>query len=223
MALYCPIERVLHICMVGKNINADARSDCSGEDLPSPDHKALMLAITQNKDKEAFVQLFSYFAPRVKSYLMGNGCAVDQADELAQETMLAVWDRAYSYDPKKAAVSTWIFTIARNKRIDVLRKENRPAPHPDDPFFVENVDQPDELYDLEAEQEIVSEALSKLPEDQARIVYMNFFEDKSHAQIAEETHIPLGTIKSRIRLALNKLRGSLEDYETGREGDNGKA
>ena len=221
MALYCGFERVLHVCMVNGSIQTDADND-ENEGVDSLSVQvALLVSVAKDRDKGAFVKLFEYFAPRVKSYLMSNGCTPEVADDLAQETMLAVWDKAPSYDPKKAAVSTWIFTIARNKRIDVLRKENRPAPHPDDPFFVEDVLRPDEYYDVEAEQRVVAEALKTLPEEQADLVRMNFFEDKSHADIAKETKLPLGTIKSRIRLAVGKLRKSVEDMGIDKEGYDG--
>lgn len=217
MALYCGFKTVLHVCMVKSSTRTGINYDESERIDSLSVQSDFLVRVAKVRDRAAFVALFEYFAPRVKSYLMSNGCAPDVADELAQETMLSVWDKAPSYDPQKAAVSTWIFTIARNKRIDVLRKENRPSPHPDDPFFVEDVARPDDSYDVEAEQRIVQKALKSLPEEQAKLVYMNFFEDKSHAEIADETHLPLGTIKSRIRLAMSKLRKSVENMGIDKE------
>ncbi len=168
-------------------------------------HRALLEAVAR-KDKEAFAELFEYFAPRIKSFLMKGGAAPDVADELAQETMLAIWQRAGSYDPAKASASTWIFTIARNKRIDGLRKQVRPELDPADPALVED-DAPNASEQVAQAQETdaMEQAIKALPTDQADLLYKAFFEDKTHADIAKETKLPLGTVKSRIRLALEKL------------------
>lgn len=168
-------------------------------------HRALLEAVAR-KDKEAFAELFEYFAPRIKSFLMKGGAAPDAADELAQETMLAIWQRAGSYDPAKASASTWIFTIARNKRIDALRKKARPEIDPADPALVED-DSPSASEQVAQAQETdaMAQAIRALPTDQADLLYKAFFEDKTHADIARETKLPLGTVKSRIRLALEKL------------------
>lgn len=168
----------------------------------------MLQSIGQNQDRQAFIGLFEYFAPRVKSYLMRGGMVPETADELAQETMLTVWDKAAAYKPEKASASTWIFTIARNKKIDFLRK--REQIHID----LGDLSLPDESGETPREQamrseemQLLAEAIHKLPEEQADLLYKSFFEDKTHSEIAEETGIPLGTIKSRIRLALEKLRG----------------
>lgn len=171
-------------------------------------YNALLVEVGQNKDKEAFADLFDYFAPRIKSFLMKGGAAPDIADELAQETMITVWQRAASYDPAKANASTWIFTIARNKRVDGLRKKIRPETEEgeaeliadDAPLASEMLSQAEELH-------VMENALGDLPQEQADLLYKSFFEDKTHADIAAETGLPLGTVKSRIRLALDKLRG----------------
>ncbi len=167
----------------------------------------LLLAVGRNKDKEAFAELFDYFAPRIKSFLMKGGASPDAADELAQETMITIWQRAQSYDPAKAGASTWIFTIARNKRIDALRKQVRPEFDPADPLTV--VDDTPDASDTIArgeEMDAMETAIQSLPPEQAELLYKSFFEDKTHADIAEETKLPLGTVKSRIRIALEKLR-----------------
>lgn len=177
--------------------------------VSNKEHTALLLAVGQQRDKAAFSGLFAYYAPRIKSFLMKGGAAPDLADELAQETMVTVWQKATSFDPAKASASTWIFTIARNKRIDGLRKKIRPETDIDDPAFEVADDTPlvsDELSNRQ-ESETVSSALKTLPREQADLLYKSFFEDKTHADIAKETNIPLGTVKSRIRLALEKLRG----------------
>lgn len=179
----------------------------SQETENAPDFNALLVSVGENQDREAFIVLFEHFAPRVKSFLMKNGMNPETADELAQETMLAAWDKAGMYNPAKAKASTWIYTIARNKRIDFLRKDSRDMSVDYDPVWVED-DAPDPRAQAIAsnEQETIEKALESLPEDQSTLLHKSFFEGKSHAQIAEETGIALGTVKSRIRAALMKLR-----------------
>lgn len=167
----------------------------------------LLLAVAQDKDKEAFAELFDYFAPRIKSFLMKGGAALDAADEMAQETMLTIWQKAESFDPAKASASTWIFTIARNKRIDAIRKQVRPEFNPAEVEDIEDdTPMPSETIAQQEETDAIAQAIKSLPQDQADLLYKSFFEDKTHADIANETKLPLGTVKSRIRLALEKLR-----------------
>lgn len=164
-------------------------------------------AVAEHKDRESFVQLFEHFAPRIKSYLMKGGTPEDLADELAQETMLAVWNKAEAFNPAQAGASTWIFTIARNKRIDAFRR-NRSAGL--DTLLTgdekDETDSPADALTKAQETTIMESALEKLPPEQASLLYKSFFENKSHGEIAEELELPLGTVKSRIRLALEKLR-----------------
>lgn len=166
----------------------------------------LLLDVAENRDKESFVQLFEHFAPRVKSFLMKGGSPEDVADELAQETMLTVWNKAPSFNPAQAGASTWIFTIARNRKIDSLRKTGRFEVAPTDPDLIQSTDSPRGNAMRREEIESITEALDELPEEQAMLLRQSFFEDKSHADIAKETGLPLGTVKSRIRLALERLR-----------------
>lgn len=172
-------------------------------------YNALLKDVGQNKDKAAFAELFDYFAPRVKSFLMKGGANPDIADELAQETMITLWQKAASFDPAKANASTWIFTIARNKRVDGLRKKIRPETEDAEAEFIAD-DAPlaSEVIAQAEEAHAMEDALASLPKEQADLLYKSFFEDKTHADIAEESGIPLGTVKSRIRLALEKLRGN---------------
>ncbi|MCD8497610.1 MAG: sigma-70 family RNA polymerase sigma factor [Alphaproteobacteria bacterium] len=169
----------------------------------------MLIAIGKERNKESFAALFDYFAPRVKSFLMKAGISEAQADELAQETMLAVWQRAESYDPAKARASTWIYTVARNKRVDALRKVKYVEVDQDDPLYVVEDDRAlaDETLAKSEEEEALDNLINSLPEEQAFLIRKSFYEDKPHAAIAAETGIALGTIKSRIRLALEKLRG----------------
>lgn len=177
----------------------------------TPDEAAkLMSAIAVNQDRDAFECLFAHFAPRVKAYMLKLGTEVSLADELAQETLLMVWRKAAQFDRSKASPSTWIFTIARNLRIDAFRKINRPELDPDDPALVPEADEPaDERINRLERAEVVREALKDLNEEQAEVVRLSFFEDKSHSVIAEELGIPLGTVKSRLRLAFGRIRKSV--------------
>lgn len=177
--------------------------------------RALLLRIARTQDREAFAQLFTHFAPRLKAFNMRAGVDPDAAEDLAHEAMIQVWRRAASFDPAKAAVSTWIFTIARNKRIDRLRRERYPDLVSDEnrPEEFDTAPAADERLEAEQYQRIVREAVKQLPPEQARIVHMAFFEDKSHASIAVELALPLGTVKSRIRLALVRLREFVAERE----------
>jgi RNA polymerase sigma-70 factor (ECF subfamily) len=168
-------------------------------------------AIASTQDRSAFAALFSHYAPRVKAYLIRLGCPDGQAEELAQETMLAVWRKADRFDPAKAAAGTWIFTIARNLRIDQVRRERRPELDPDDPALVPApAPEADLVLQTKQHHVLVHNALQALPPDQARVIALSFFEDKPHGEIAGELGLPLGTVKSRIRLAFARLRAALE-------------
>ena len=181
---------------------------------PGADMNALILAIAERGDREAFARLFRHFAPRVKAFLMRGGLSPNAAEELAQETLLAVWRKASYFDPARAAASTWIFTIARNLSIDLKRRE-RYIDTTSSATLEEEADETSgETILMTAEREArVRAALSKLSEEQAAIVRLSFFQDKPHAQIAQELGIPLGTAKSRVRLALSRLRALLEDLK----------
>ena len=169
-----------------------------------------LVRVGRARDKSAFARLFEHFGPRVKSYLIGLGAPVDMAEEIAQEALVTVWRKAATYDPGKASAATWIFTVARNLRIDLLRKENRPQPNAEDPIW--QLNEPvssDRLVELDQRQAAIRAALKTLPDEQARVVRMSFFEDKSHGMIAEELQLPLGTVKSRLRLAFKRLKSQV--------------
>lgn len=162
-------------------------------------------AVRDDKDKAAFAELFAYFAPRVKSFLMKSGASPDLAEECTQEVMATLWNKAHLFDPTKASVSTWIFTIARNRKIDLLRKQKRPEPE-DLPWGPEAEPDQAEALVLQQETEKLGEALATLPAEQRKLIERAYFGELSHSEIAAETGLPLGTIKSRIRLALERLR-----------------
>jgi RNA polymerase sigma factor (sigma-70 family) len=185
---------------------------------PGPEHgmslEEMIEAIARNQSRAAFAGLFEHFAPRLKSYVMRLGADERAAEEVVQETMLMVWRKAARFDARLAAASTWIFTIARNKRIDRIRRESRPEFDPNDPALV--VASP-ELADMPLQRRQhaarLRAAISALPEEQASLVRSAFFDDKSHREIASEQSLPLGTVKSRIRLALGRMRRELRDLE----------
>jgi RNA polymerase sigma-70 factor, ECF subfamily len=160
------------------------------------------------------VQLFEHFAPRVKGYMMKSVRDAGRADDLTQEVLLRVWRKAHTYDPNRAAVSTWIFTIARSVMIDAIRKLKRPEPNEDDEAFVPSAPPPpDRAADLARQQGRVRDAMATLPVEQSSILKSVYFEGKSLRLISEEHNIPLGTVKSRVRLAFSRLRTALAGEE----------
>lgn len=172
---------------------------------------ALMQAVAQRGDRAAFATLYDHFAPRLKAYMMRLGAAEDVAEELAQESLISAWRRAATFDPVQASVATWLFTIARNKRIDRLRRERRPEIDPNDPALVpDDVPAPDSGVDQAQTEARLRRAMSSLPADQTHLLQLAFFGDLSHRAIAEREKLPLGTVKSRIRLALARLRAQLD-------------
>jgi RNA polymerase sigma-70 factor (ECF subfamily) len=172
------------------------------------DWAGLVIRVRDGQDRAAFAVLFQHFAPRVKAFLMKSGAGAALAEECAQDVMAVLWQKAHLFDPARASVATWVFTIARNKRIDTLRKSRRPEP--------EELDwgpepEPDQAEVMEAQQETekLGRALAGLPAKQRALIERAFYGELSHSEIAAETGLPLGTIKSRIRLALDKLRHDL--------------
>jgi RNA polymerase sigma-70 factor (ECF subfamily) len=183
------------------------------EVLPSPVELIRLLdAVARAQDRKAFAQLFAYFAPRVKGFLIRTGLAESVAEEVTQEVMIAVWRKSSYFDPSRAGASTWVFTIARNQRIDRLRRtRSRTADH-----LLDLSDEPDtppsgeDIMIMAEREEEVRKALATLSNEQATIVKLSFFSEAPHSEIARELGIPLGTVKSRVRLALNRLRTLLD-------------
>ncbi len=174
----------------------------------SPPWVAELQAIRDRQDQAAFRAVFLHFAPRVKAFLMKGGASADLAEEVAQEVMATLWRKAHLFDPTRASVSTWIFTIARNRRIDMIRKERRPEPE-DLPWGPEADPDQEEAMALQQESEKLGEAIAALPAKQRDLIQRAYFGELSHSEIAAETGLPLGTIKSRIRLALDRLRHAM--------------
>jgi RNA polymerase sigma-70 factor, ECF subfamily len=171
-----------------------------------------MAAVAQNRDQAAFAELFDYFAPRLKSWLLRQRMEPGQAEELVQEVMIVLWHKAHLYDPAKSSLSTWLFRIARNRRIDMARRDKSRVMDETDPAF-----QPaaqagaDALVENADRENYVREALEKLPREQIDLVRMAFFLGRSHSEIAQESGLPLGTVKSRLRLAFGRLKKILSE------------
>jgi RNA polymerase sigma factor (sigma-70 family) len=177
-------------------------------------------AVASTADKQAFAALFKHFAPRVKGFLIRSGSNEALAEELAQETMVAVWRKASSFKAGHASVSTWIFTIARNRRISHLRRLplsdslDEPGMWAVDEYPADTLDAPEDQMFIEQRERGVRQALATLPSAQAQILRLSFFDDQAHATIAQELGIPLGTVKSRIRLAVTQLRRALDEFKS---------
>jgi len=169
------------------------------------DWVALMLRVRDAQDKAAFAVLFRHFAPRIKAFLMKSGASAALAEECAQDVMATLWQKAGQFDPARASVATWVFTIARNRRIDALRRSRRPEPEALDWGPDSEPDQA-EVYEMAQENRRLGAALATLPDKQRVLIERAYYGDLSHSEIADETGLPLGTIKSRIRLALDRLR-----------------
>jgi RNA polymerase sigma-70 factor (ECF subfamily) len=171
--------------------------------------------IAAHQDRTAFSELFEYFAPRIKAFMLRSGASDANAEEVAQETMLMVWRKASLFDPSSSGAAAWIFTIARNLRIDAHRRNQRGAVEEradiDIEFEVDDAPLPDSKLETIQSEERVRAALSQLPDDQMRVVELSFFEEKAHAEIAQILDIPLGTVKSRLRLAMGRLRNLLSE------------
>jgi RNA polymerase sigma-70 factor, ECF subfamily len=200
------------IGLVRRLPKSDSVRAIEGTVVTADELKGLMAAVAQNRDKAAYGRLFQYFAPRIVGFMERSGVGATDAEEIAQDTLVTVWRKAELYDPAQAAVSTWVFTIARNLRIDLARRATRQrksAAAMGEPE-VELVDSA-ETHALAVEREgKVREALDKLSREQATVLRLSFFSEKPHAEIARELGIPLGTVKSRVRLAMAKIRPLLE-------------
>lgn len=180
--------------------------------VPLFDHNALIAAIARSADRDAFAKLFDHFAPRVKGVLMKAGAPSQLAEEVAQETLLAVWRKAAMFDPAKASAGTWIATIARNLRIDIARRETRSRlSQVYDILDEDGPEQPDAAVSGAERDTRVRAAMTELSPDQYRVIELAFLEGFSHQDVARRLAIPLGTVKSRLRLAMSHLRGKLED------------
>lgn len=191
------------------DVSSESKNHMSlSEEIEAGDWPALMVRVRDDKDREAFAALFRHFAPRVKAFLMKSGTSDAMAEECVQDVMATLWQKAHLYDPTRANASTWIYTIARNRKIDALRKQRRPEPE-DLPWGPESEPDQADVVAMQQDMDQLAEALKTLPEKQRSLIERAYFGDLTHSEIAEETGLPLGTIKSRIRLALEKLRHAM--------------
>ncbi len=187
------------------------------------DWAATLQRVAKHQDKAAFTRLFRHFAPRIKAYgiaLSSIHTSPEMADELVQEVMIKVWQKAPYFDSAKANASTWIFAIARNCRIDYLRKMKRteyPLRVEDLWPISEDLDPFTTLHYLRSEQDIQS-VVNDMPKEQAVILREIYVEGKTHSEVAAQSGLPLGTVKSRIRLAIDKLRNALGTNEPENDG-----
>jgi RNA polymerase sigma-70 factor (ECF subfamily) len=180
---------------------------------PSEDHRSLIARIAENRDRDAFRELFVHFGPRIKALMLKAGADHALAEDLVQDVMMTVWRKVELYTPERGAVSTWIYTIARNARIDRLR-HNSSRPYEDLDGLELPSEEPDSEDQVYANQQVefVGEALAGLPDDQRRIIELAYLHNKSQSEISDELSVPLGTVKSRMRLAYQKLKASLEHF-----------
>lgn len=170
-----------------------------------------MLAIRDDRDKRAFGLLFDHFAPRLKGFVIRGGARAGQAEDIVQDVMLTVWRKAHLFDPERAQVSSWIYQVARNRQIDIIRKEGRPLPEALKAEADEVEPDAGQVLELEQETSVLRAALARLNPDQREMIEKAYLGELTHADIAEDTGLPLGTIKSRIRLGLQRLRHELKD------------
>jgi RNA polymerase sigma-70 factor, ECF subfamily len=186
-------------------------SDGGGRSAEGLHHSALLARVAANKDREAFAALFDHFAPRIKSFIMRKGATSEQAEDLVQETMIAVWSKAALFAAERGSPATWIFTIARNLRIDRLRRE-RSSQYTD----IDDYDAPsdeagqDEALGRLQEDTAVARALAQIPAEQRELLILSYVEDLPQSEIAQRLQIPLGTVKSRMRLAYRRMKKMLE-------------
>lgn len=188
------------------------RMNDKARELTKDEARALIEAVGRDRDLEAFETLFRHYGPRVKAYMARLARDTTVAEELMQETMIAVWNKAAQFEAERGNASTWIYTIARNLRIDAYRKSRRPEFDHNDPAFVpDDAPAADAAFEERQEAERLRRAMDVLPQEQVELLRLSFFNDYSHSSIAERLNLPLGTVKSRIRLAFAKLRAALED------------
>ncbi|MDR5653951.1 sigma-70 family RNA polymerase sigma factor [Paracoccus alkenifer] len=167
-----------------------------------------LIAVRDSRDRAAFGRLFDHFAPRLKAMMLRGGLRDGTAEDVVQDVMLAVWHKAGQFDPHRADAAGWIYGIARNRRIDMARR--RPLAQPDEMPEIESLE-PDaaQIIALQQEARHLADALARLAPEQAEALRAAYFDDIPHSRISEMTGLPLGTIKSRIRLGLERLRHEL--------------
>lgn len=185
--------------------------DCSD---PEPELKRgnWIVAIAASRDRDAFASLFDHYAPRLKAFLIRRGAAPEIAEDLVQDVLLNVWRKAAQFDPSRADASAWIYSIARNLRIDLARRDKRAEAYmKSEAAYEDDFDWPEDAAVASEREKLVRSAMNGLSTEQGEVVRLSFFEGRPHSEIAERLGIPLGTVKSRLRLAFARLREHLGD------------
>jgi RNA polymerase sigma factor (sigma-70 family) len=179
----------------------------------SPDWASCIKAVAESRDRKAFTALFDHFVPRIEAYLMKQGADRASAEEISQDVMVTLWRKAHLFDPAKSSVGTWLYRVARNRRIDLQRRNKVDFVDPMDHVFegVADVPNPGSGIDNQKRDDILRIAIAELPAEQLELVNLAFFDALSHSEIAQKTKLPLGTVKSRLRLAFSRLRKKLND------------
>ena len=191
--------------------NVIKKPDGSVSPATKADHQRLLAKVAEEGDRDAFREIFAYFGPRLKTVMLKAGADPATADDLVQDVMMTVWRKVDLYAPHKGAVSTWIFTIARNARIDWHRRgASQPYDDLDDLELASDEGDGETETFVNQRCECVAAAMNELPDDQRKIIECAFVEDLSQSEISERLAIPLGTVKSRMRLAYAKLKERLE-------------
>ncbi|UJQ94328.1 sigma-70 family RNA polymerase sigma factor [Mariluticola halotolerans] len=192
----------------------ETQAGAEAGDNPAEIHRALMARVAACRDREAFGALFLYFGPRVKSLMLKGGADHAQAEDIVQDVMMVVWRKVHLYAPDRGSVSAWIFTIARNARIDRLRRSaSRPYQDIDDLELASEDSNGEDDAIANQRSRRVANAMEELPADQREIIDLAYIQDMSQSEIAAQLNVPLGTVKSRMRLAYAKLRDKLEEMQ----------
>ncbi|WP_196221496.1 sigma-70 family RNA polymerase sigma factor [Sansalvadorimonas verongulae] len=193
---------MMHLAIYNKTMKPEGKGVEGSEPADSGNLNRTLVDLGKYRDKQLFLSVYDYFAPRLKSHLMGRGAHSEQAEELVQEAMLAVWKHCGNFNPDKAAASTWVFRITRNLWIDRMRKDKSHLMSP-----IDNYPEPTYTPSLvAADSDKLKQAIARLPQSQAQLVYKVYYEGKTHREIADENNMPLGSVKSGLRLAFEKLR-----------------
>ncbi|MCA0400849.1 MAG: sigma-70 family RNA polymerase sigma factor [Proteobacteria bacterium] len=181
--------------------------------MPATDRWSdLMRAVAERGDRAAFTEIFDHFAPRLEAYLIRLGLDSGSAEEISQEVMITLWRKAGMFDAGKSSLSTWLYRIARNRRIDAARRQRTEPVDPQSPIILELADEmrADSAFDGQQRDDIVRNLLRDLPPEQRALVDLAFYGGLTHSEIAARTGLPLGTVKSRLRLAFARLKRALE-------------
>lgn len=204
---FCRCGCILVVAKILGAMDLDAEQTV---DAASGSFESDLKNVGQCRDKAAFKRLFLHFAPRLKTYLRKLNASDELCEDIIQDVMVTIWRRAPQYDPNRAAASTWIYTIARNRRIDIFRRRRGDEVEFEEYYETDLVPSGFDLFATKEVESKIAEAIDQLPEKQSQMLRIFYFEDKTHLEIAEELALPLGTVKSRLRLAINKLRSLIE-------------